>query len=57
MSDFTDLYDDDLDGVECKRCGAQRLHWHETIHGYRLHDEDCRVHYCPPAGFDDEEED
>lgn len=59
---FYDI-DPDADGVACKRCGAQGLHWDiqkwdaRGREVWRLYDEDDALHECSNAARADEFED
>ena len=49
---FLDSVIDEWDGPSgssiklCRHCGKQGLQWKKTSKGWRLHEENGRVHYC-----------
>lgn len=55
MDDYDYLHEDDFDDrdIMCGICEEEGLHWADHGKGFRLYDEDNKLHVCHPPSADD----
>lgn len=60
MEDYFGSYGDDndegYDSITCNRCEESDLHWEDRGRGFRLYDEDGKLHVCHKPSADDFED-